>query len=105
MELRREEDKLVLCVPSNASIFNVEEDFLKVCDELVINHLKRIEVDISQVEEIDTAYLQLILSIINTVKDNFEVSLGGDNRVFTEVLELYGIDSGVVNNGKVYFNS
>jgi len=105
MELRREEDKLILCVPSSASIFEVEEDFLKICDELVVNSLKKIEIDTSQIEEFDTAYLQLLLSIINTVKDRFEISITGNNKIFKETLELYGIDLGVVNSGKIYLNS
>lgn len=94
MELKREEERLTLYLPNSANIFNVEEDFLRINDELVSNNLKSIEINTAQLEEIDTAYLQLILSIINTVDDIFDLEITGDSKSFNEILDLYGIELG-----------
>jgi ABC-type transporter Mla MlaB component len=94
MELKREGERLTLYLSNSATIFSIEEDFLKINDELVSNNLKFIEINTSQLEEIDTAYLQLILSIINTTDGIFDLEITGDSESFSEILDLYGIKLG-----------
>ncbi len=91
MELKRDGDRLIIVLPEDATILNVEEDFLKINDELVINSIKSVTIDTSLLKEIDTAYLQFVLSIMNTIlQSDHRVNINA-NSVFDSVLDLYGI--------------
>lgn len=101
MDLVRDNNRLVIHISSSATILDVEDDFLKINDELVNGNLEIVEFNIEQVEDIDTAYLQFILSIINTLKKS-KVEIVGDSYSLSEILELYGIDLGGMINDEVY---
>lgn len=100
MELKRDGDRLTIVLPEEATIFNVEEDFLKINDELVINSIKSVTIDTGLLREIDTAYLQLVLSIMNTIlRSDHRVEVNA-NSTFASALDLYGITlEGVSRNG------
>lgn len=102
MEVMRDNNKLVIHISGNATIFDLENDFLKINDELVNNNLETVEFNIERIEDIDTAYLQFILSIINTLKDSSRIEIVGGNYLLAEILELYGIDLGGMIDDEVY---
>lgn len=99
LEIVRKDNVLSINISDNATMFYLEGDFLKINDELVTNNLNTIEINTREIEDIDTAYLQFILSIINTLKDSYRVKILGENSLLREILELYGIDLwGMIDN-------
>lgn len=99
LEIVRKDNVLSINISDNATMFYLEDDFLKINDELVTNNLNTIEINTREIEDIDTAYLQFILSIINTLKDSYRVKILGENSLLREILELYGIDLwGMIDN-------
>ena len=81
----------VVDLESNCTIVEVEEDtdkFLSVAESLV-----SMEVRTSAVQEMDTAYFQLILALQTLCRQNeIPFSISDKNEAIGEICTLYGAD-------------
>jgi len=92
MIIEKEQDTTILVLASECTIADVEADADKI-RSLINTHPGRIEVQAGPLEEIDTAYLQLLLSLASTA-EHWDIPLSFVNTpdALKKACELYGED-------------
>jgi anti-anti-sigma regulatory factor len=87
---KSEDGTLKITLASECTIADVEP----ITDRLrsKIGGVERVDLHVEALEEIDTAFLQLLLSLKATLDDmNVQFSISGFSNVLDETLRLYGI--------------
>jgi len=87
-------DNLTIELSEECTINQVENDYLTLKDLLISKRNQRqlaISIDISKVQNIDTAYLQLILVLTADSKVKNKITIKGDSLQVKLICELYGV--------------
>ncbi|OQX27266.1 MAG: hypothetical protein BWK80_06190 [Desulfobacteraceae bacterium IS3] len=91
MNIRTENGTLLIDLPSECTIVKTEADTEKL-RSFVSEELKKIELNAEAVEEIDTAYFQMLLSLKATAAHHkIPFSVSGMSHEIRKVEELYGV--------------
>lgn len=91
---KSEDGDLSITLPSECTIADVEAHADKLRSQ--ISGVRRVELNAKALEEIDTAYLQLLLSLRSTLDErDIDFSLADLSDVLDEALKLYGMAGGV----------
>ncbi len=95
---KRENGTLRIILPSECAITDVEADTDRLRSQM--GGVNCVELNAEALEEIDTAYLQMLLSLKTTL-DGAEIplNLSGLCDALDEVLRLYGIGNGYGKKG------
>ena len=91
---KSEDGTLKITLPSECTIADAEARADRLRSQL--SGVERVELDARALEEIDTACLQLLLSLKATMDErDVHLSLQGLSGVLDEALKLYGMAGGV----------
>jgi len=91
MEVKFLKTKTKVILPPECEIFAVEEAYQKLNAKKIVE--KPVEIDFSKVSTIDTTFIQLIVSLIKTVKAAGKTySIKNLSEEIKKKFELYGID-------------
>ena len=92
MIIEKNDDAAVLVLPAECTIADVEADTDKI-RALINTRPGRIEVQAGTLEEIDTAYLQLLLSVALTAEHwDIPFSVSNTPEALRKACALYGED-------------
>jgi len=89
MEIKELKNKLRISFPAESEIFLAEE-FLNALHEHDLSK-KEIEADLSTVESLDTVFLQILISIANTAKQNGQKLTIKSSDALNSAVSAYGI--------------
>lgn len=93
IQIARTRDRLRITLPATATIATVEEDAEKVRLELAkMKKIADVHIDCGAVEEMDTAYLQLVIAILGI--EHLGRAVNGsvsDPARLGRILELFGL--------------
>ena len=96
IEAGKSKGVLSVKLPSDATIGSVEEDTDRLKKAVDAKGIREAEVDCSQVEEVDTSYLQLLLALCRTLRaKGIAIKVRGEERLGS-LLQLYGLTAGEV---------
>ena len=91
IDLRKDNDTIYIILPETATIMQVEEDTaaiaLSIAEE---GKAKCMTLDLSAVAQIDSAYLQLLLSLLRESAPGNAV-IKGQSQAIDDILDLYGL--------------
>ncbi len=92
MNVRTENSILLIDLPSECTIVKTEADIKTLRSCLASEELKKIELNAEAVEEIDTAYFQMLLSLKATAEhQGIPFSISGMSQEIRKIEELYGV--------------
>lgn len=92
MEFSKQKNSINIKVSEEATILQVEEDYIQMRDFLTSNTGKcSFEIDCSKVKQLDSAYLQLLLVVVKELKTNGQLYLVRASPDFDAICSLYGI--------------
>lgn len=86
-------DHITIKMPEDATIVQVEEMYKKILETIENNGSAShpVVLDISQIQRIDTACLQLLISCVNSAS-KCKFTIHGESAALNEIGTLYGID-------------
>lgn len=97
--MAKETGAMILTLPSDCTIARVEAETEKI--RLQLESADRIELNAEAVEQIDTAYLQVLLSLKKTAEARGIVfSVSGMSDAILRACELYGVTLSNADCGK-----
>jgi len=86
IEIKEKNEKgCYLILSGDCKIYEIEETINKVRE--VVKNKTKVKISISRNSDLDTSYLQLILSLKNS---QLELEFVDDFTIFKELIELYG---------------
>lgn len=89
MIIKRQNLRLFVTLPQECTIGKVEADADKLWTKL--KGIKSIDISGGGVEEMDTAYLQLLLSLVSTAEaQGIEIHIGQRSEAMDNILMIYG---------------
>jgi len=90
MEIKELKTKIKIVFPEESEIFMAEE-FLDGLKDINLSE-KPVELDMSGVQTIDTVFLQLVISVIKTIKTQNNTLILKSSEVLDNAQALYGVD-------------
>ncbi len=91
MKLKKNKNRVTVTLERECTIAEVEADTEKL--QPLLKAVKNIEVNARDVEEMDTAYFQLLLSLMISSKESGgKFSISEMPETVREIFNLYGID-------------
>lgn len=96
MEITKIDTVLNIECPVEAGICQVESDSVELCQTLNdIAGINKVRIDARKCEVIDTAYLQLLLSLtVSLQRQSIALEIQGMSNSFETLYKLYGITLG-----------
>ncbi len=92
MNIRNEDGRLILTLPPECTIVKAEADTDRI-RAVISEDIKQIELDTDAVKEMDTAYLQILLSLKTTAeRKGIPFLVSGGSAEIRRVCELYGAE-------------
>lgn len=92
MNIRKEEGRILIELPAECTIAKAEDDTDKI-RACLSEDIKQIELLTEAVKEIDTAYLQLLLSLkVTAERRGIPFLVSGSSAEIERVCELYGAE-------------
>jgi ABC-type transporter Mla MlaB component len=89
MIIKKQKDRLLITLPQDCTIGKVEADADKLRTKL--KGIKNIDISGGLVEEMDTAYFQLLLSLMSTAEvHGMEIHVGQRSEAMDRILTVYG---------------
>ncbi len=94
IKVRKKKDLLNVKLEGECLIDTVEEAYDKLKNSMSNPEITQIALDMKGLESIDTSYLQLIISLCKSVKEQgLKLNIKPESEIFDEILGLYGISS------------
>jgi anti-anti-sigma regulatory factor len=92
MNITKENGTLFIDLPSECTIVKTEEHIKMLRSFFMPAELKKVELNAEAVEEIDTAYFQMLLSLKATAEHHkIPLSVSGMSHEVQKTEELYGL--------------
>jgi len=89
MIIKRQNHHLFITLPQDCTIGKVEADADKLWTKL--KGIKKIDISAGSIEEIDTAYFQLLLSLMSTAEvHGIEINVCQRSEAMDNILIIYG---------------
>lgn len=102
ISIEKEDNHCSMRIDGDMTIYTAldqKQEILQVIRECIDDEIKATEIDLSQVDDFDTAGLQILLLVHKeAAANNHKVYLGALSKVVTEVLDLYNIKSVFANH-------
>jgi len=93
IKVRKKKDLLNVKLEGECLIDTVEEAYNKLKNSMSNPEITQIALDTKGLESIDTSYLQLIISLVKSVKEQgMKLNIKAESEILNEILELYGIN-------------
>jgi len=91
MKLKKNKTRMIITLERECTIAEVEADTEKL--QPLLNGIKNIEVNARDVEEMDTAYFQLLLSLmISSNESGAKFLISEMSETVRGIFNLYGVD-------------
>lgn len=97
MEIKELKTKIKITFPDESEIFMAEE-FLAAINEQDLTQ-KEVEIDMSSITSIDTVFLQILISLVKTVKQNGQKISIKTADVLNNTMNAYGLNIDELTGG------